>query len=223
MRSLQSRLSRLETAARRTRSELVNDEEVMSALERWDWDSRHLDAMFRVVEPGMLGYALVSSARWRPVLVAGEDTGEPIEEFDQMCFLIALGSDILHPVRRELEFAKRYLTKPLRNDEEERTGNSGQDAIHDAQAGLVRRLFQKHGLQELQSIVSEFDDGPEHQQLEFLTRFVPRVDQARWNRMTEMVQPLDTLWGHIGLLARSSDGREVWSRDRHGEVRTREL
>ncbi len=223
MRSLQSRLSRLETAARRTRSEMVSDEEVISALKRWDWDSGHLNAMFRVVEPGLLGHALLRSANLRRALLAGEEFEEPIAELHQMCFLVAFGSDIVHPLVRELESHRRYLTKPLRNDEKERTSNNGMFSTHEAQAGLVRRLFQKHGLRQLQTTVSDLADASEQQRSEFCRRFVPKVDQTRWNRMVEMVQPLKTHWGHVQLLAYSSDGVNAWYRDGNGQESPLEL
>jgi len=223
MGSLQSRLSRLEAVARKSRTALVNDEEVIHALERHDWDGRHLDAMFRVVEPGMLGYTLIGSANLRRVLLAGEDWGEPAAGFHQMYVLVALGSDIRHPVRSEVEYARRWLTKPLQHGEKERTSDNGMMSIHDAQEGLVRRLIQKHRLGHLQTAVGYLADANEHQRFEFFKRFIPRIDQTRWQRMVEMVRPLETYWGHIELLACSSDGMSMWSQDGDGQMRTVEL
>ena len=221
MSSLEKRLTRLERTARRARTSPVTDEEIISSLATWNWDGRHLDGLFRVVEPGVLGVLVVWSVLLRRVLLEGTPELGLYSPTTAMCWLLACGQDIPFPREHHLEDWKHWFLQPI-GDERRRRLDSGIDRIMAAEAGIVKRLVLKHGLGRLQQWVRLIVGAPEDQIQALLDKVIPRVEPSRWRRMVTMIQPLHgvPMGESLPLLVLSADAGDFLYVDKHGHERT---
>ena len=221
MSSINQRLSRLQSGAQRATRSNRSDEDVVSSLDTGNWDGLHLDALFRAIEPGALGVLVHGSVMLRQRLLNGNHERSPASPSTAMYWLVACGRDIPYPRGHELELWRRSLLEPIGD---ERRGKGRHDIllrIWEAEEGIVKRLFRKHGLGRLQDIVRLIAEAPEDHSMELLFRFTPRVDPTRWRRMVTMVQPLhQQLLGGVSLVALAEDATKFLTLDILGQEGT---
>lgn len=223
MSSLEQRLSKLESSAGQARKSIRSDEDIISSLKAGSWDGKHLDALFRVVEPGVLGAALAGSVELRRWLLDGHQADMPIAPIFAMYRLVACGQDIPQPREHDLEHWKLSLCGPIGDEKAVRRRTDLGSRMWDAEKGIAKRLFLKHGLRRLQRIVDLIVDAPEDQSEELLVRFIPNVNQTRWRQMVTVLEPLNDrlFFGGVPLVALSDDATEFHTLDKAGHEWTK--
>lgn len=206
IRDLEKASSRLRQAMSRDGSYWLADDEIIESLKSGNFDRRHLDALFSIIEPGLTGKLLLASASLRRDLLLKEnppasDSGSPLSGAR---WLTACGADLILPSDSEV-WRKILIENPA--DESQRAEQRNMTYIFDAHRGLATRMLRGDRLDHFATLVATmaecWGDSIELAQLH-----LPQVEEAQRNRMARLFEPLSPIW-HESLMVLSPDGSGI--------------
>ena len=212
MSRLMSRVTRLETRPRQPDASILGDDEVLEAMKLGTYESHHMDALFRVIEPATLGYLLMWGHSLRSSFGALLGSWQrPCYPMQAAYWVVAAGEDIQLDDDYNLARWEERFGEPT----DESASSRAEDwHIWDAHTGIVKRLFRKHGLENLRSVVKALSDATVEDYENLIDEFVPRTDEARREQMSRISAPLRPFLGWFynpfPLLVLSPDADEFW-------------
>lgn len=211
MTSFSTRLARLETQSVKA-ERLPQDDEIVEALKSGTYKRRHIDALFRIIEPALLGYLIISAKDTRPMLDSLLGAWQrPCFPMEAAGWLVAAGNGVTTIVDSDLAWWEEQFHKPI---DESSDSHDEKWRVWDAHEELIKRLLHKHGLETMRSIVRAICDASGDEREELIDRFVPRADEARRMRMSRISAPLRPFIGWdfnpFPLIVLAPDANRFW-------------